>query len=521
MEFYSIEKIDEWYFKLKLPYIDRKRVAFNRDSLKYLYAIKRYVRDIVTDYLYQEELEDGVFKFNIGMAAFVYNEFYRNLDERSIELLEDILFSREEYDVNFPGLYNYQNEDLRTLLTMNRGMFQTYTGYGKSEVIATLANFLYEETDLNVIIVTANSTAYDEIKHRIKTLFGLESGYLDYGSKLNILNLNGVLRSSWYDPNHEFWKEEFCILADEVESCVSDTAMGFYETLGKVKYMYGFSATSDKKKADPVYSRVPDEILNTPEMLILKNDTNNRFESSLKYLERLEDHKSTVRDILGRNKNVVSYFGTSVIFRKPRDFRISMIDVVTTISQSDLELPSDYVYSEIIYELFTAPKMCELIEAITYKVGTIFIPMFRLQVIDHWLETIFRKKDFLVLVISGRGFQIYEDGELLGNITMGEMKKMVRDDVIGVILGTKSSYSALDLPELKRSLLLYSKTANIVIQAIGRTARQNEFEVYSIVPINNIPTYTKDLIERKSLIYDYYSDCKIIDYKYNENVYGY
>lgn len=90
-----------------------------------------------------------------------------------------------------------------------------------------------------------------------------------------------------------------------------------------------------------------------------------------------------------------------------------------------------------------------------------------------------------------------------------------------VILGTKSSYGALDLPELDQSFLLYSKTANVVIQAIGRTARKGDFKIYSIVPAKTIPVYSKDLISRKSLIYDYYRDCNIVEYKYIENLYGY
>lgn len=516
MEFYEVEKLEAWYFKIKLPYIDRKRLAFDRESLKYVYAIRRYVKDTVTDYLYQEEVGDGEFIFQIGYASLILNEFRSELSQSGVELLESIIFS-DTMLPDFPNLYDYQNRDLKQLVSVTRGLFQCYTSYGKSEIIATLADYIANDLGENVLIVTPNDAALKELRHRLFKRFKIDLDYFDEELNINAINLNGFLRSSYYDPNSEYWKNNFWILADEVENCCSESAMEFYENLPNVDRMYGFSATSDKKYAEPLYSRVPDHLLRSKELEDLLADKFNPSASKMKYVDKINQFKWDIRTVLGRNKYLVGYFGTSAVFKKPRDFDIKLIDVVTTISSGEVNLPSSYEYNEIIYDLFTNDNICHLIESIAFKVGTIFIPMFRLEVIDHWLDNYFKKQDYLVLCICGRGYELYHMGELLCTLTLDEVKKCVHDGVIGLILGTKSAYNALDLPELDKCLLLYSKTANIVLQAIGRTARQKRFEVYNIAPLTRIPTYSSDLFERKALIKEYYNECNIVEQSINEN----
>lgn len=519
MEFYKVEKLNDWYIKIKLPYIDRARCSYNQQILKYIYAIGRYVKDTELQYLYQEEVNDGEFIFQIGYAAFILNEFRQQLDLESINLLENIIFSDDKLPY-FINLTNHQNDDLQLLAQYKRGMFQVFTGYGKTEVIATLANYIVNTLHEHVLIVTPSSVALDEIKYRLYDRFNIDLDYFDYESNINAINLNGFLRSGMYDNTHEYWSNNFWILADEVEHCCSESAMEFFESLHHVKRMYGFSATADKKNAEPIYSRVSDEFLNSDKLLNLTSATTNVFNNRQLYCKLINEESARVRDIMGRNKYLVGYFGTSVVFKKPSKFNITLIDIMSTISSDDIEIPKEYDYNEIIYSLFTDDRLCRLLESIVFKEGMTFIPMFRLQVVDYWIDNYFKKKDFLVLVISGRGYELYENGVYLNHITMEEMKRLVKLGMIGVILGTRSSYGAMDLPELNRSILLYSKVANIVIQAIGRTARGEDFEIISIVPSKTIPTYTKDLLERKELIKSYYENCKIIEVKRNENFYG-
>jgi len=496
MNFYEVELIDPWFFKIKLPYVCKDRLSYNQASLKYIWSIKRYVNDTIKAYLFEEELEDGVFRFQIGFATFIYNEFINELPQESLSKLESIIFSDLKLPY-FDKLYDYQNKDLTQLVSLNRGMFQCYTSYGKTRLISVLADYVSNVRKEKILVVTCNTAALEELTDRFWEIFGYEYKYFDENSLLNVINVNGYLRSAQYDKNSDYWNDLIWIIADEVENCVTETSFEFYENLKSVKYMYGFSATSDKKMADPIYSRLP-------------KDTNPK---------EIQKAIQKVKDTLGRNKFLVGYYGSTAVFKRPRDFNIKLINVLTSISKDDLELPLEYAYNEVIYSLFTSNRICNLIESIVYKVGLIFIPMFRLEVIDYWIDNYFKKDGFLSVVISSRGYEVYISGEYMGLVNLNEFKKMVSDGIVNAIFGTRKSYSALDLQELNRCLLLYSKTANIVIQAIGRTTRSGKFEIYNIYPIKNIPTYSKDLAERLNLIKSYYSDCEIIESSISENYY--
>lgn len=519
MEFYTVEKIDNWYFRIKLPYVDRGKCSYKDKELTYIYAIGRYVNKEVVKYLYQEEVDDGVFVFQIGYAAFILNTFYNQLSSDSIKLLEDIIFTDNQLP-KFDNLLGYQNEDLHQLFEYRRGLFQTFTSYGKTEVISTLANYIVNQLHQNLLIVTGGNPALNEISNRLYDKFGIDLDYFDEEAPLNLINVNGFLRSSYYDKNSDYWKKPMWILADEVEYCVTEGAMEMYENIPNIIGMYGFSATSDKKAAEPIYSRVSDSFMHSKEMTRLLSNPFNKEANAMKWNELLDKENWRVRSIMGRNKYLVGYFGTTVVFKKPEDFNITLIDVTTTISADDIEIPAEYSYNEIIYNIFVEKRMCNLIESIVMKEGLTFIPMFRLEVIDYWIDNYFKKDDFLVLCICGRGYELYENGEYLGSIDLEEMKRLVHFGRIGVILGTRSSYNALDLPELNRCILLYSKVANIVIQAIGRTTRSKTFEVFNISPMKNIPQYSKDYVERKNLIKEYYKECNIVEVKRLESYYG-
>jgi hypothetical protein len=517
MEFYEIEILNEWYFNIKLPLYDTSRLTYSCKDLIYIYSIRRYVYKEHDEYLYESEPSDGVFTFQTGYASYVYNEFYNQLSDSDRNKLEYLIFPKDDIKVNFNNLFDYQNEDLNQLLRVRRGIFQTYTGYGKSEVIASLANYIGNTLKQKVLIVTATRVSLEELKSRFRSRFNLEfdDGYIDKSSNINIININGYLRSYSYDPSDTYWSCPMWILADEVENCCTETSMEFFENIPNIIRMYGFSATADKQMAEPLLSRIPNEFYNSDEVKGLKNL--GRFEYRHKLVSLENQYKYNIRTALGRNKYLVGFFSNSAVFRKPSKFDIKIINISTTISNDSLSQPSSYQYDQIISSLFTDDKVCKLIESIAYKVGLIFIPMFRLQIIDYWLEHYFRKHDYITAVICGRGIELYDGGEFQDYITLDELKILVKLGSVNLILGTKSSYNSMDLPQLNRSLLLYSKAANIVIQAIGRTARPGKFEIYSITPYKYIPIYTKDLNNRLNLIKKYYSDCNIVEVKKNEN----
>jgi hypothetical protein len=109
---------------------------------------------------------------------------------------------------------------------------------------------------------------------------------------------------------------------------------------------------------------------------------------------------------------------------------------------------------------------------------------------------------------------------LKGNITLEELKEYIKDDMVDIIVGTKSSYSALDFPELNKVIPLTSQLASNVLQAIGRVSRTKEFTIFNLVPYKYIKVYSNDLRKRNKLIKEYYSESKINYIKRTEIDYG-
>lgn len=499
MQDYEVERIDGWRLRMRVPPGDLPRIQYLDRGVKFNWKMKKFLYSEDMMFLSDRRAKgagSGVYEFSVGLAPYLYQEFRAELPAASAELLRGLCFSGGEgvADGEFKNLRPGQAGDLRALLRYRRGLFQTYTGYGKTEVIATLVRYVIQATEDSVLLVCPTNVALGELRSRVEKLTGHKLEYFSYENRVNAINLNGFLRSGRYDPDSPYWGRRVWLLADEVEHCVAKGATQFYRRLGQVERMYGFSATSDKLLAEPIRTRAGDGVT-----------------------------VEAVREGIGRNLQLVRYFGTTVVFQRPSTFSVRMVNVVSSMTKRDvgLDVRRDYasVYSEISYELFTSARFCRLVEAIAERVGTIYIPMFRLQVIDHWVANYFQRKGYTILVISSRGYEVYSQGELLRTVDLDGMKRMIEGGEVDLILGTKSSYSALDIPSLSRCMILYSKSASTVIQAVGRTARKGKFDIYSICPMGNIPIYSKDLRERQRLFREYYGEGRLEEMEIDESFY--
>jgi hypothetical protein len=79
---------------------------------------------------------------------------------------------------------------------------------------------------------------------------------------------------------------------------------------------------------------------------------------------------------------------------------------------------------------------------------------------------------------------------------------------VDIILGTASSYRALDLPNIGNILSISGKTASTVIQYIGRS-RESKFNIIYLFPGYKVPVYSSHLEERLQLLLSNYEECKI------------
>lgn len=424
----------------------------------------------------------NIFTFKIGWLPYIYYHYYAKLDEESRQLFESC---KNDMKVNFDNLYDSQNEDLNYLLSMNRGIATIYTGYGKTECLATLINWIINTRNETVLIIVPGDAAKKEIVDRLEDKYGITTPYFDYSSNYNCIAVNGFLRSYQYDKSHPYWKTVDWIIADEVEYTVTNAGIECIELCTNVKWMYGFSATPDKKEGARI-------------TILPKNNK-----------------------VVQRNSRLIDYFGFSTVYKKPTGHDIKLVKIQTTqFNYLDVDKIKDTGYSEIVETVLMDPRICNLIKKVSMTHKSMFIPINRLEIIDEWIHSYFTDDDVVVINLCGRGFEVYNSGVHIGNIDLRQVKEYLADGRVHVITGTKTAFRALDFQELNNVLPLSSSLASNVLQYIGRISRKRKYNIYQLECNRYIPVYTNDLKKRNTLIKNYYSDCNIIQETRREVEYG-
>jgi len=390
----------------------RAEFEFTQTGRQYNYRTRRLETVTYIDHLYENIDPYGVY-FHVGFAPYLLFHYQNELDEESKESLKKFIAS--DYKFEFENLRDYQVEDTKLLTKFKRGIFSVYTGYGKTQIIAQLVNYIVNVRKEKLLVITPSSKALEEIKSRVRNLYNLESSYFDYESNYNAININGFLRSGSYDTKNPYWSTVKWIIADECEYCLTDRSFEMMDLCKNLEYAYAFSGTADKSSAERISMR------------------------------------NGMTEVVKRNKWLIGYFGFSIIYRKPEDFNIDIIDIKTSMFNdlSDLRLTDDVIYSEIVKAIFIDKRFCRGFRKIVEKEkGGIYIPLGRLEVIYHWLENVLTWEGGMIANICGAGIQIWSEGKQLDTVDLDTLKEMVNDGKIDVIVGTQSSYRAIDLPNL-------------------------------------------------------------------------
>lgn len=481
----EVEKISEQKFILKgdLQLI-RKSFQYEVQFRQFNYRTKKFDWKTGLDASYIALTQDGAI-FQAGFAPYIYYHLNDHLSEEAKNILMD--YTRGDVIHEFDGLRDTQPEDLALLLSFKRGIFSVFTGYGKTQVIAKLIEYIVKVRQEKVLVITPGSKPLDEVVLRVRDVAGLQPSYFDYDSLYNAININGFLRSNSYDPEHPYWKDVKWVIADECEYCLTDSSIAMLDRCVNIEHCYGFSGTADKSCADRITMR------------------------------------SGLSPQIQRNKNLVGHFGFSIVHRKPSGFDIDIIDIKTSMFNDleDVRLTDDVTYSEVVKEIFINPRFCRGLKAIVEKEKQgIYIPMGRLEVIYYWLNNVFTWKNGCIVNICGDGIQVWSEGVKVKDINLDELKSMVENREVEVIVGTRSSYRAIDLPNLSKIIPLTSQVASNVLQQIGRVARKRRFQIFNLIPMIYVSCYTGDLRKRTQLINSYYEDCNINRIKRLESIYG-
>ena len=309
----------------------------------------------------------------------------------------------------------------------------------KTQVIAVLANYYYS-LGKSVLIVTPQNKPRDEIVKRMKNLYNLDIPTQD--ERLGCIITAGLLnRKDVKDPAElqkleALWKSYEVVLVDEVEYTINDSGKFLYDRLSGAQYMIGFSGTSDKQNAEVI-----------------------SFHDGLS-------------DVVLRNRDLISYFGPSLVFRMPVAMKIDNINIQTSaldvvkFEKSDFDEKSN-VYLNVINRIWTSPEVCQVVCKVIKRFPKLFVPLNNLnQVLNYWIDNYFIKK-FKVILVCSEGYIYYDIQGNRSKVKLDEACEIIENNEVDVILSTSSGWRALDFPSLNSILLVSNQIAGAVLQAVG------------------------------------------------------
>jgi hypothetical protein len=491
LEFYATERQFNWKTK-KMDFMTVHKKIYNRTK-----------KDPRTGLQYYE--------IGVGWAAYLLNILGPFVAEEDANRLKDAIYQDQYRTVPFSNLRDQQNEDVLHILKYKFGLCTVQTGYGKTEVIATLANYFSTDLGKKVLIVAPGSKAQDELVKRLDTRFGIKvskdlvstasskkATEAAKNSKVFSLMTSGfltrnVLKDKTTEPVVAAELRTFdVILSDEVEYCINPAGNYIFGNAVNATARYAFSGTADKGNGNMI-----------------------SFQNGLK--------DPSVSENLG----LIRFFGPSLVYRRPLDRILNLIDIRTrALYSADIfgqtAIDNKNLYLKILMSLFTCPEVCNLIVDIAKRFKNLFIPINFLQgIIDGWIENYF-KGVLRILLVCGEGYIYYDLDGNKTSLTLSEACQYIKDDKVDVIPSTSAGFRALDFPNLSNILLLSGKIAGSVLQQIGRVSRQSEMTIITISPDGKkkIPVYSKGCKERSDMILDYYRYCDIrqeslSDYEFN------
>ena len=469
-------------------------LEFKHKETKFNPFIKQWRTEEVTDKIYNiRKKKDGYWYFEMGLgwAAYIINTFYKFLLADDCRQIQGAIYSDSYRIIPFPGLRDIQNEDILHILKYRIGLFSVYTGYGKTQVISTLAEYALG-LGKKVLILAPSIKAMEELIKRIKSLFSIEikkrrklDKICSADEKIRCIVTAGVMNSGKYKDATSLAQEQQelatyeWVLADEVEYVMSPGGKFILDMCTGATNLYGFSGTADK---------------NSGEMISFSQGLN--------------------RSVID-NKDLVTYFGPSLVYRLPLHLNIDLITVKTAaldnikFEEDDFKQDSN-VYMNVMNRMWTDDSVCQVITKLAEHYPKLFIPINNLnEVISTWIDNYWLGK-FRVLLVSGEGYIYYD---LEGNrfkLTLQEACDKIGAGDVDIIPSTSSGYRALDFPGLENILLVQGNIAGVVLQCIGRI-RGNHMNIISLDSLKGkkIPVHTKGLDQRRDMILEYYKYSKI------------
>lgn len=424
------------------------------------------------------------YKVGIGFAAYILNIFQRYLLLEDVADIKKAVIQDSYRAYPFPELRDYQNDDVLHILKYKIGLVTVQTGYGKSQVIAVLSKYFYQDMGKKVLLVTPSIKARDELIKRIYSLYGIEvSTKFGHGGLQALITQGFKNKKDLKDPNKELEiKKELAsfdvVLCDEVEYCINPGGCYIFDNCIGATSRYGFSGTADKSDGNMI-----------------------NFQNGLS------------DPTIAGNIELIKYFGPSLVYRKPLDREVDLINIKTD-SLNKVVINCDNstnIYLDVMTQIFTTPEVCEIIVKIAKTFPRLFIPINNLvNIINYWISN-YWIGTFRILLVCAKGYVYYDLNGNIINLTLSEACNYINQGLVDIIPSTSSGFRALDFPNLKNILVFSGNIAGSVLQQIGRVARQKHMNIITLEPKGKkvIPVYSKGCKTREKMIKEYYKYCKL------------
>lgn len=440
--------VDHSIGKLKI-YTDDPSVKcmleFRQKETKYIPWEKKWKTLETITKLYEEKRphpQNGIWTFTLGLgwASYIANVFCNFITQEEYFGIIKAIMADSYPTTKFPGLRDYQNDDILHLLKYKLGLFTVHTGYGKTQLIATLTNYAHM-LGKKVLIVTPGSKARDEIVKRCKKVFNLDVPNSDLS--LNCLMTTGMINSKRYKDPVEASKFKTLlsqydwVLADEVEYTINPGGDYIYDNLPGCERFYGFSGSADKVGGECI------------------------------------SFAQGITDIVIRNKDLVARFGPSLVHRMPTGLSIDNIVIKTmalnNIVFSDVDKEEDTnVYITLMTKIWVDPEISKLVVKIAKRYPKLYIPINNLvSILNEWIDNYWIGV-FRILLVCGEGYIYYDLNGNKTKLTLQEAWDYINNDLVDIIPSTSAGFRALDLPKLDSALIVSGNIAGQVLQQIGK-----------------------------------------------------
>lgn len=380
-------------------------------------------------------------------------------------------------------LYQNQIDCLNTMTSYSHGISILRTGAGKTTMISVLAKNLYDR-GMKILVMAPTNGVLHEIRDRFTRDFGIDCNYyFDPTKNIHFVNPRGLFKSNKFWLHDPYWDDIDCIIMDEVENCMNEKFLRVLDRINRPKYMYGFSGTANKVTAAQVFF-----------------DTN--------------------KNIPTNEMNLIKYLGWTAWYEKPADRVVNFIKISDKVNMRKLTdeefkdtfnsvpkiLTTSRSYYSLIYSLFERGHVSNLYIPFVSRVA---------------ISTLTDELDLPLGLITGSGFQYrLKLGDPLINCSLDELKELARTNEIKVIIGSRSSFAGIDLPPNWDSSLANSigNLANSTIQAAGRVARSEVFNLFYFKVPSYIPLFNRQVTQTLNLMRSYYSECETHELSINLNL---